>query len=77
MTDLLRLQVDWTGREALAAATGDAKGFASLILELYHAPELWKSLADNAASRIAQERSPDAYRTRLAQIVGLGCNNGH
>jgi GT2 family glycosyltransferase/glycosyltransferase involved in cell wall biosynthesis len=78
MTDLLRLQVDWThGREALAAATGDAKGFASLILELYHAPELWKSLADNAASRIAQEQSPDAYRTRLAQIVGLGCNNGH
>jgi GT2 family glycosyltransferase len=64
----LAQQLGWhPGTELLTGET--PREFAEAIASVYTDPALWQRLRDAALARVAQEHSPDVFRTALRQVL--------
>lgn len=69
-TELLRQQLDWAHEvELLAGDSGDAVGFAALIIKLYRDVDLWERLCTNALRRLCHEASLTKYEATIKAVV--------
>jgi len=59
-----------------ALIADDEEGFASAVLRLYHDDALWESLSVEGVRHVGREWSPDAMKTRLADLMSRTRSRG-
>jgi glycosyltransferase involved in cell wall biosynthesis len=73
-SSLLARQLGWQdGAELLTADVTDPKTFAAQILRLYTDAGLWTQLRATALARLADENSPELYKSQLSKILAEVC----
>jgi GT2 family glycosyltransferase/glycosyltransferase involved in cell wall biosynthesis len=69
-TEMLRTQLGWeSGRDLLAADSGDPARFAQHVLALYADEQLWHTIRSGAAERIRSEHRPEPYASALRAVL--------